>query len=123
MSFIGIALRAAAYHFSEKEDDGMHFAETALSSRYSFCCDEQCDCNGPRRHRASSSIFPQVYGVGYLVMFRKYCISFGIFICHALAPEQLLLRMHPIDRLSTIRIAIEPPTVRRRPQDGGSAVL
>ena len=30
MSFIGIALRAAAYHFSEKEDDGMHFAETAL---------------------------------------------------------------------------------------------
>ena len=30
MSFIGIALRVAAYHFSEKEDDGMHFAETAL---------------------------------------------------------------------------------------------
>lgn len=30
ISFIGIALRAAAYHFSEKEYDGMHFAETAL---------------------------------------------------------------------------------------------
>lgn len=28
--FAGNALRAAAYHFSEKEDDGMHFAETAL---------------------------------------------------------------------------------------------
>ena len=30
MSFIGIALRAAAYHFSEKEDDGMYFTDTAL---------------------------------------------------------------------------------------------
>lgn len=95
MSFIGIALRVAAYDFSEKEDDGMHFAETALRADTHSVATSSETITGPRRHRTSSSIFPQVYGVGYLVMFRKYCISNGNFICLTLAPEQLLLRMHP----------------------------